>query len=335
MKAEYSMQIPELRIYRGFTKSVFILLLLISIVLFNSCEQNVDPKAPFKERYILNLIIRGDTSYQIATLSHSYTVSGINPLENKTDPTIQDADIRIWYNDNVFKMRDTSIIRQDTSRYNTPANFYYLKGFKPGGEAPVEVRVELNNGRILTATTTTPGKIDIDSADLSIPSSYKSNFSYVWKNTNNGIYYIYRFRFYYTISEGSTVIWHYKEVPLTYIKSGSTYVPYFPSVSKNTSVLYENSCLDSAMIQISRGDGNKSKYEIKRAEFEIIIFDKALSDYYSVTHGYLDEYSIRLDENDFTNINGGFGIFASYLNQKIVVKLTEKYVRSFGYRYGF
>jgi hypothetical protein len=335
MKSVFRIRKSEFRIHKKLAKPVFYILIITCISIFISCEQNVDPKAQFNERYVLNFIIRGDTSYQIATLSHSYTVAGVDPYENETDPSIQGADIRVWYKNDVFKMRDTSIARQDTSRYKTPTNFYYLKGFKPGNESSLDIAVELNNGRKLTASTRTPAKIDIDSVDLTVPSQNKSNFSYVWKNTYEGIYYIYRFRFYYTVSEGSGITWYTKEVPLTYLKSGKVYVPYFPSISKNTSVIYDNSSLDSALVQISRGDADKSKYEVKRAEFEIIIFDKNLSNYYSVTHGYLDEYSIRIDENDYSNINGGYGIFASYLNQKIAVKFTEKYVRSFGYKYGF
>lgn len=315
---------------------VFICTFIISLsFILYSCEQNVDPKAPFRERYIFNLIIRGDTSYQIATLTTNYTVAGIDPYENQVDPSIKNADIRIWYKDEVYKMRDTTISRQDTSRYKSPLNFYYLTNFKPVSETPVDIKVELNNGRILTAFTKIPSKLNIDSVDLNIPSDDKPNFSYVWKNNLEGNYYSYRFRFFYTVNEGNKVIWYIKEVPLTYIKSGDKYNPFFPTISKNTAVFYDNSSLDSAMVQISKDDWDKSKYEIKRAEFEVLIFDKPLSDYYSSTHGYLDDYSIRVDESDYTNINGGYGIFASYLNQKIVVKFKEKYVRAFGYKYGF
>jgi hypothetical protein len=299
------------------------------------CDENVDPKAPFKERYIFNLVIRGDTTYQIATLTKSYTVEGLDPYENQVDPAIKDADIRVWSKDDVYIMRDTAVARQDTSRYKTPVNFYYIKNFTPVSETPIDVRVELNNGRILTASTKIPAKMDIDSVDLLIPSKDKPNFSYVWKNNDGGTFYLYRFRFYYTFTDNSKVTWFIKEVPLTYIKSGDQYYPYFPSITKNTKVLYDNSALDSAMVQISKGVIDKSKFEIKKAEFEVLIFDKVLSDYYSSTHGYLDDYSVRIDQTDYTNINGGFGVFASYLDQKINVEFTEKYVMSFGYKYGF
>jgi hypothetical protein len=232
-------------------------------------------------------------------------------------------------------MRDTTIARQDTSRYKTPVNYYYVRNFKPVSETPIDVRVEMNNGRILSSSTKIPAGLKIDSVDMVIPSKDKPNFSFVWKNNSEGTYYLYRFRFYYTVKNGSNTTWYIKEVPMTYLKSDNQYYPYFPTVTKNTKVIYDNPCLDSAMIQISRGDIDKSKYEIKKAEFEVIIFDKALSDYYSSSHGYLDDFSIRIDQTDYTNINGGYGIFASYLDQKISVEFNEKYVLSFGYKYGF
>jgi hypothetical protein len=331
---EYKILNPEIR-FRKYLMKFFLFSSLICLFPYlYSCDENVNPKAPFKERYIFNLIVRGDTTYQIATLSKSYTVSGIDPYENQVDPAIKNADIRIWNNDIVYIMRDTSISRQDTSRYKTPVNFYYVRNFKPASESPIDVRVELDNGRILTAATKIPAKMAIDSVDKVIPSKDKPNFSYVWKN-NSGGYFLYRFRFYYTLKEGSKTNWYIKEVPLTYLKSGDQYYPYFPTITKNTKVLYDNYCLDSAMVQISKGDVDKSKYEIKKAEFEVLIFDKVLSDYYSSTHGYLDDFSVRVDQDDYTNINGGYGVFASYLDQKIPVEFTEKYVMSFGYKYGF
>lgn len=334
-KTEYRKRNSELRILKYLMKFFVYSIMSCSFLFLNSCDENVNPKAPFKERYIFNLIIRGDTTYQIATLSKSYTVTGIDPYENQVDPSIKGADIRIWNNDVVYIMRDTSIDRQDTSRYKTPVNFYYVRNFKPVSETPIDVKVELNNGRILTSATKIPAMMDIDSVDYLIPSKDKPNFSYVWKNNSGGTFYLYRFRFFYTVREGAKTTWYIKEVPLTYLKSGDQYYPYYPTVTKNTKVIYDNCCLDSAMVQISRGETDKSKFEIMKAEFEVLIFDKALSDYYSSTHGYLDEFSIRIDQNDYTNINGGYGIFASYLDQKIPVEFDERYVLSFGYKYGF
>ena len=45
-----------------------------------SCDQSINPNAPFRERFILNGIMKSDTSYQIVTLTHSYQPEGYDPL---------------------------------------------------------------------------------------------------------------------------------------------------------------------------------------------------------------------------------------------------------------
>ncbi|MCX6151812.1 MAG: DUF4249 family protein [Ignavibacteriales bacterium] len=315
----------------------YILILVLSLcsLFLSSCEENVNPKAPFRDRYILNFIVRGDTSYQIAVLTHSYTVNGVDPYENEIDPAIKDADIKIWYDSDVYTMRDTTIARNDTSRYKSPVYYYYLKNFKPGDDKYVEVKAELTNGRSLSSLTKIPAKISIDSVDRMIPSADKPNYTFAWKSTGTGIYYLSRFRFTYTIREGSTITWYNKEVPITYNRIGDQDLPVFPSITKNSAITFENSALDSAMKEISKGETDKSKFELKKAEYELLVFDKPLSNYYSSIHGYLDDFSVRIDESDYSNVTGGFGIFASYLKQIINVTFKEKYVKSFGYRYGF
>jgi hypothetical protein len=47
-----------------------------------------------------------------------------------------------------------------------------------------------------------------------------------------------------------------------------------------------------------------------------------LAAYYSSLNGFLDEYSVRLDEQVYSNINGGIGIFGAY---KATVTIRKVY----------
>ncbi len=321
-------QNPESNI--GHMEFVLLLALIISVFTFISCDDSIDPKSTFKERYILNFVIRGDTTFQMATLTHSYNVDGVDPYSNKTDPAISDADIKIWYNGEVYTLRDTTIARTDTSRYGTSVCYYYINNFTPGVNKPITVKAELNNGRTLTSQTTLPSDIEIDSCDRIIPLSYKNQFSIVWQRLEEEVYYFVRFRIYYKNNSVFNIV----EVPLTYNYVNGKPNPVYPGITKNTIFNYEKLALDTVMRKISEGDTKKSNYQIMRAEYEIIILDKSLSDYYSSTHGYMDNYSVRIDVTDYSNITGGYGIFASYRKQVLAATLKEDYILSFGYKIG-
>jgi hypothetical protein len=88
------------------------------------------------------------------------------------------------------------------------------------------------------------------------------------------------------------------------------------------------------MKEISGDDPNKDHYIILTAIIDLLVFDRNLSGYYSSVASISDEFSIRLDEIDFSNIDGGFGVFGSYYKQSFVLFFDKLYVESFGYVYG-
>ena len=63
---------------------------------------------------------------------------------------------------------------------------------------------------------------------------------------------------------------------------------------------------------------------------EIKVFDKNLSTYYLSSGRLFDNYSVRLDTKDFSNISGGYGIFGSFIVQKISVLFSDEYLSIFG-----
>ena len=100
-------------------KKYILILTLLALSLINySCDQSINPNAPFRERFILNGIIKSDTSYQIVTLTHSYQPDGLSPLDYTDDPAIKNADVNIYYDNKLYRMRDTVVARVNSSRYS-------------------------------------------------------------------------------------------------------------------------------------------------------------------------------------------------------------------------
>lgn len=313
-------------------KKLLILLILFATLISFSCEEDFNPKTEFKERFILNCIVRGDTTLQLATLSRSYSIAGFDPYENRIDPFIGGADIRIWHKDDVYFLRDTIISRADTSRYNTPVNAYYLNGFLPGSNEVIEIKAVMPTGKTLVGKTKLPESVTFASGnDLFIPPIDKDNFTFQWQGQSNIGWYLTRFLIYYSKIENGIEVFYNREIPIKYIIENGNWIPKFPAPSRSTKISFFNSSLDSVFTQISAGDPVKSNYTVRAGVFEVLIFDDNLSKYYSSINGFLDQFTVRIDENDFTNIEGGFGIFGSYIKQQRGVRISTEYIQSFGY----
>jgi hypothetical protein len=316
-------------------KRISLIFLIIAIFINYSCEENFSPKGDFQQKYILSCVIRGDTSLQTATISKSYNVDGYDPYANTDDPFLKDAYIRIWAGDNVYFMKDTSISRADTSRYKGPFHFFYLKDFMPGNKAALEIEAILPDGKTLKGSTTLPEAVEwnytnVDTSDTNafrIPSLTNDYFSFSWNQGSSLGWYLPRFVVIYSKLVDGVEERHQILVPEKYENNE----PVYPFPTKNKVVSFQNSSLDSVFRQISEGDPNKSHYKIYGGMLELLVFDENLSKYYSSTNGFLDDYTIRLDENDYTNIDGGLGIFGSYLKQKRGTKIASDYISSFGY----
>jgi hypothetical protein len=310
-------------------KRIFLLICIPISFIFISCEEDFDPKTDFKPKYIVSCVLRGDTTYQTLTLSKSYTVDGFDPYQNFEDPSLFDADIRLWQEDSVYFFRDSSIERSDPSRYNTPQSFYYIDNFKPAENIPVELRVITSNGKVLWGSTKLPVKITWDAlSDFKLPPD-DDDFLLQWiPNTNHGWYLIRYSIAYRHTSTGNQPL--RKPVPLRY--NGDT--PEFPKPTKNVGYLFEKAALDRAFSEISINDPDKGSYSIFGGVMELIIFDEHLSKYFSSLNGFVDDLTIRVDQTDYTNIEGGFGIFGSYLKQNGGTTFSKEYIESFGYKPG-
>ena len=321
-------------------KIIFLLAAAVSFASFISCDDQVNPKTDFKEVYALNCIIKGDTSYQIATISRSYDVSGYNPMINTTDPFIAGATVKVFYNDSVFVFRDTSVARTNDPRYTTPIHFYYNTKLRPEYTKPIAIQAVLPDGKVLTAQTQTYSLnlFYFSSASTVIPPEglFSNAIQFSWgylsqTNTNKAInYYAPELIISYAKIVNGARVEMQKKVPTHY---SNDQLPLYPPVQANiNSMSFENAAIDKAMAEISEGDADKQNYIIEKATFRLFVLDKNLSIYYAAQKTFLDEFSIRFNEPDFTNIDGGLGIFGTYNVRQMDLKIKDAYILSFGYR---
>jgi hypothetical protein len=324
-------------------KIIYFLLAILNIIAIISCDDEVNPKTDFKEIYALNCVIRGDTSFQVATISRSYNVNGFDPMTNTTDPFIKGAKIKLTFESTgeTFYFRDTSLVRPADSRYSTPMNYYYIKNFKPAIESPISIEAILPDGKVLTAKTNTLfiSQYAIEDKAYSIPlATFGKYINFTWTPASQStldekIYYVPELVIEYAKIQDGAPVELQKKVPLNYVSGVNGDYPIYPSIQSNvTSAVFDTLTIRRSLEEISDGDPNKQNYIVHKAVFRLIIADKNLAFYYAAQKTFLDEFSVRVTQPEFTNINGGLGIFGTMNSTQIDVPIRPSYIRFFGYR---
>ena len=309
--------------------------IFISIFLI-SCEEDFNPYGEYVEKYAFTCILKSDESSQTATLFKSYRPDGFDPYTYTTDPSVKGADIRVWYNDSVFVFRDTSVTREDTTRYKTPFSFYYNDKFTVSNRKTIELEVLLPNGRRLRSSSITPGQIVFDNnSEVVIPPVGKNIVQITWNTLDEGTYFYPRLAVRYKQTINGEIVEKVKEMPVQYLNQENGVVPVFPGYSSASTIVYNLDAITKALEEISGGDPDKQNYSVyQRLSFELIAFDLPASRYISSTGGTIDDLTVSVDVADYTNIEGGFGLFASYSKKNYTkLRFLQNYIESFGYNF--
>lgn len=310
-------------------KNLLLFICIASMLISFSCDDSFNPKAPFKEQYVLNCVIRGDSASQIAILSKTYDVSGFDPNSNYTDPSISGAQVYLKWKGTLYQLRDSSIARTDTSRYKDPIKFYYTKAFKPAANDSVEITAIPAPGVLLSSKTKVPYNVSYGNSPWLIKGD-EIVLDFRWTAYDLNVYYLPRMKIIYQKRNEIPVVTHSFEVPLDYSSVNGIETPVYPVLSPVAGIEFVRTNIDKAMLQVSNGD-IKSNYRFLRIDLELLIFDQFLAGYISTTNGFLDNLSIRLDEPNYTNISGGLGIFGAYEYNVFQISLFNQYLENLGY----
>jgi len=317
-------------------KKIFYIIIICLGFLFVSCEEDFSPYGEFKDRYALTCILKSDTTFQTAVLMHNYKPDGFDPYTNTNDPAVLGADIRVWYNDSVYVFRDTSVVREDTARYNTPFHFYYNNQFKVANQKSVEVEVVLQGGKRLNSSSVTPREIIFDDkSDVIIPVGTKSYVQFLWTPLDEGNIASPRLAVRYKQKINGQFVEKVKDLPNQYFTKNGVEEPYYPPASSSAIILYQVDAITKSLQEISEGDPDKQNYYIyQNALFDLVAFDIPVSRYVSSTSGSVDDLTVTVDVSDYTNIEGGLGIFGSYTKKKYTrIRFIQNYIESLGYNF--
>ncbi len=316
---------------KNFIKLIFGFAIFIAFV---SCEDNVNPFGDLEEKYVLNCVIRGDSTFQTATLTKSYQVTNGDPYSIIDDPAVKGATIRIWnQNDKVTVLRDTTISEPEGSNYKKPYTVFYTNDFQPAENSSVEIEAILPDGKKLRSTALVPAKILIRESQSTgqIPPKEGDKIYVKWESAQKQPLFVIRLAIYYFKHEDGVKKRNVLTVPLYYTNYAGEFIPINPKPQSELSYEVSMETISKAMELISKGDANKGRYEILSCIAEVLSLNEELSFYYNGTIRGNDHYSVKLDETDFSNIENGSGLFGVYMRSYFVIRFKHSYISSFGY----
>lgn len=310
----------------------FLYILAVSSILFLSCEENFSPKGEFEQKYALTCVIRGDTALQVAAIYGNYNVEGYDPSVFDGNTAYDGADIRLWYQDTVYVFKDSVVSNPNLPDSNF--RFYYLDNFKPEAPGePMEIEAMLKNGKRLRASCETPSRLlfDLNETSNTIPAVNTPTVNIFWKTEDVNNFYIARIKVKYIQNVNGINVHRWLELPKRLLRNDDNEIPIYPTPSKIYSISYDQDAIDFAMRSISDNVPNKNSITLSTlAIIEVLSLEENLTRYYSST---LEDnnYTVRVNETDYSNVEGGFGIFGSLNKSTKKISLLASYIESFGY----
>lgn len=325
------------------------LLLAIPSLFLESCKSDFNINAPYEDVYVLNCILRNDQSIQYALVSKNYfTENGTVPPPNTIEQNIKDANIQIHYGDSVFVMRDTTIQLADSGNQTT-INCYYVKNLTLSPGKVISIEATVPGGDTLRSTVQVP-QIAYANFSTNFPQLKNSyppapdysktpNYSWSWiGNTQESttILSLPQLEVYYKHYEQGTYVDKEMFVPLAFyfnIDRNGNLSPVNVELSFRTSCVTLLETVNNTIQDISGNDPYKENYTITKVQFSVVSLDPKLTKYYSAYKTYSESFTIKLRPTDFSDIQGGKGIFGVCYKFSKPLVVDSLYIESFGYRY--
>ncbi len=321
----------------AYIKSIIIVVFSFLIL---ACEENFSPKTETKDALFFYSILTADdlpyTKKQIAIITKIYDVNNFDPNTNNIDPTIKDAIVNLTVGNVSYKMTLDSVA---IDYQNRAKQYLYSVKAKISSYDSLTVTAKLNNGKTLVGKTRAPKYL---SFDFSYPYNHgftaKLNqvipvysWTIYWNNYNPTHLLFPKMLIVYKQNINGTNVNKSIEVPIKMFTRNGTKEPYYVNYISQFQISYDFEAFDYAMAKLSEGNTNKSDYTILYLDFKIAEFDLPLTNYYSATNGYLDSYSIRTDNNIYSNVSGGYGVVGAKFINGFTKEFDKYYVQSFGY----
>jgi hypothetical protein len=289
-----------------------------ALLLFVSCNHSFSPKAPFQQQVVVYSVLSTDRDIQFIRVYTNYDVAGFDPFQNASDTPVSGALVIVTGPHGTYTLKDTLLIRPDTSRYKSPIAAYTGRWRAEPG-AIYTLTVNAAGIGSTTATVTLPGSSQpinwtYGTRIMDDPENYKGQgyvgaFTRFWQTTKA---YSYQMAIEYLVLTASGWKTESIEVPMwaSYDFQSTGYPTLYNSYIYAGGGYSKEIYMNTLQYVVRQHAGTKLTFQ--RIVFRFLQVDQNWYDYYSTVRKFQDIFSIRLDEPDFTNLSNGYGLFGAF-----------------------
>jgi hypothetical protein len=288
------------------------------------------------------LTTESDTQY--VRIYTSYNPSGEDPTKNPDEISVTDAVVKVtgtnpFFDARTYDFQSFDLKRADQGRYKDSIGAYYSFPFRPVRGATYRLSAVSPTYGTATADLTLPTRGTVQFVNpfkLGNPWRDSLDIQVLIKLSNLVDAFLVRLYIEYDLFNPQTRLWkpYRTEIPFKVIvisKALATYDYFFPELTlrqtpKNTSpTSVEGFTFQGTAYQtvIERIVEQADQSRFRRAVCYLIQADEQLYRYYAEANQFNDKNSIRLDQPNYTNIQGGIGLFASMGIDSVEYPLPE------------
>lgn len=310
-------------------------LIFLILVLLGGCDTSFDPKGPFLDRLVVYGILTPVNQTHYVRLFTTYDPPEFDPMGNTSSNQISNAVVSLSYDTTTAALRDTVIPRDDPGRYTDSLRVFIASPLSISRGKMYSLTVNSPVYGILTATTRVPASpievnIDVDSRfSLTTPDKGRADISIFVTPSLTAEGHAVRIFVEYElpVADPGTIVTEEIPIEITSYQNCSSFEVEYPRVRRRELVgsrelwKFPLENYRRALVRILKAHEGVV-IDFKRVYVEVVQTDEHLYKYYSVVNGFQDQYSIRVDQPNYTNINGGLGVFGSFVSDTVVVSST-------------
>lgn len=245
------------------------------------------------------------------------------------DTDIQNARVTIATDSASFALMSAVIPRDDKSRYPTNIGAYVAHPFPVQFGKTYTLTVSSADGNASARTTTPgPGLVEANNAYvMKSPEKYTDDISAKVRLSSVTQGYILRLYVEFDVKLGSGVVHIRTEVPKAVRPGGEAgYEFAYPIMVRRITdryLVYEivYFTLDAYKALLQDLETKYGEIQLTNGTFILTQVESNLYKYYNLANGFQDDFSIRTDLPDYSNVVGGFGVFGAMRDDSVAFDL--------------
>ena len=265
-------------------------------VVVAGCPESFSPDGPFNPKLVVYAVLSSQSDTQFVRVQSSYA-----DRSAQTPPDVAGAHVAVTSDSGTIQFHDTTLALTDSSGNTRSVGAYvaYSLHVQPGIHYGLSVSSSSLGGISSSATGLYPGTLFVETSG----SDRIGVRIYPGQNSRA---HIVRLFLEYDALEDTLFVRKTLEIPASVTPAG-VYIYPAPVSSEVAEATFDVAGFDQVVAHIRQ----EATVRLVRTVFVLTEMDDALYGYYSVVNGFQNTGTLRLDEPDYTNINNGFGVFAT------------------------